>query len=150
VARTDRERLPGELDRSEILLEAIAIASLARSLGQDDALAQDRIALRLLHTLIRPAAGRSGREEAREPRPRLLDVRRRLDRLVIRLRLCDDAHQLLIASTRGKPLEVAANRVTHVVEVALLAHGRSFPADGSSPAAGDRASGRARIVAPST
>ncbi len=34
------------------------------------------------------------------------------------------AHQLLVASAFGQPLEVSADRGAHLVEVALLAHGR--------------------------
>ncbi len=37
------------------------------------------------------------------------------------------AHELLLSTTLGEPLEVAADRGAHVVEVALLAHGRVFP-----------------------
>ena len=33
-------------------------------------------------------------------------------------------HQLLVASAFGQPLEVSADRGAHLVEVALLAHGR--------------------------
>ena len=43
-----------------------------------------------------------------------------------------DAHQCLLASTLGEPFEVAADRGAHVVELALLAHGRTFPFDEES------------------
>ena len=39
------------------------LATLARRLGQDDALAQDQVALRLLHIRSEPAGSRSGRRE---------------------------------------------------------------------------------------
>jgi hypothetical protein len=49
VPRSDGERLARERDRLEIVLERGTLATLARRLGQDDALAQDQVALRLLH-----------------------------------------------------------------------------------------------------
>src|SRR5262245_56526078 len=94
----------------------------------------------------------SGREKAREPRsaglrlPQLrLELRLRLElgrrlrlELQFRLRIAPtlglgvlerpglgvlDAKQLLLASPLRQPLEVAADGVTHLVEMALLAHG---------------------------
>ena len=46
------------------------------------------------------------------------------------------AHQLLLAATIRQSLEVPADRGAHVVEMALLAHGRRFPARSSTPASG--------------
>ena len=44
------------------------------------------------------------------------------------------AQQLLLTPTLRESLEVAANGASHLVELTLLAHGRTFPADGWSPA----------------
>ena len=69
VPRSYGQRLTGERDRLEIVLESRALAPVARGLGKDDALTQDGVALGLLHTGSEPAPNRSGRrEEACEPR----------------------------------------------------------------------------------
>src|SRR5687767_665992 len=50
-----RERLAGERDRLQVLLERGALTALPRRLREDYALAHDQIALGLLHIRIRPA-----------------------------------------------------------------------------------------------
>jgi len=50
LPRTHGERLARQCDRLQIVLERGTLATLARRLGQDDALPQDQVALRLLHT----------------------------------------------------------------------------------------------------
>ncbi len=62
------------------------------------------------------------------------DLGDRLDRSVT-IRLVVDAHQLLLPTPFREALEVPANGRAHVVEVTLLAHGRTFPASCRSPAA---------------
>jgi hypothetical protein len=42
-------------------------------------------------------------------------------------------HQVLLAAPFLQTPEVAANRGTHVVEMALFAHGNAFPTRRSSP-----------------
>ena len=44
------------------------------------------------------------------------------------------AQQLLLTPALRESLEVATNGASHLVELTLLAHGRTFPADCWSPA----------------
>jgi hypothetical protein len=48
--------------------------------------------------------------------------------------LAGDAQEFLLAAPLRETLEVAADRGAHLVEVALLAHGRSFPPVRRNPA----------------
>ena len=74
----------------------------------------------------------SGGDQPREPRAALwLDLG--LDLGLGRFGLAH-AQQLLLTPALRESLEVAANGASHLVELTLLAHGRTFPADGWSPA----------------
>jgi hypothetical protein len=57
-------------------------------------------------------------------------LRRRLGILV----LTGEAQELLLSTPLRETLEVAANRGAHLLEVALLAHGRTFPPVRAIPA----------------
>ena len=74
----------------------------------------------------------SGGDQPREPRAaRCFGLG--LDLGVARFGLAH-AQQLLFTPALRESLEVAANGASHLVELTLLAHGRTFPADGWSPA----------------
>jgi hypothetical protein len=51
----------------------------------------------------------------------------------VRWRRRRKAHELLVAAPVGEALEVPADRRAHVIEVALLAHGRSILAVPTTP-----------------
>ena len=78
----------------------------------------------------------SGGDQPREPRAALwldLALDLGLDLGLGRFGLAH-AQQLLFTPALRESLEVAANGASHLVELTLLAHGRTFPANGWSPA----------------
>jgi hypothetical protein len=57
-------------------------------------------------------------------------------RLVVRTFVLLRDHELLLADPFLQALEVAADRCAHVLEVAFLAHEKSFPTNPASPSSG--------------
>ena len=82
----------------------------------------------------RHAERESRRDQPRQPRAALwLDLGLDLGLGLGRFGLAH-TQQFLLTPALRESLEVAANGASHLVELTLLAHGRTFPADSWSPA----------------
>jgi len=76
-----------------------------------------------------------GREQTREPRARGGWLIETLFELRLRIRVWHaQPHELLVTSALRQPFEVAADGRAHVLELALLAHGGTFPTGATTPA----------------